>query len=1346
MRFLIYSYFIFLPLLTIGQIKPVWNEYKEIDGMVSNYIYDIKEDKQGLLWLATENGLVKFDGYHASLALEPDSLGRHTPVYFVYIMPDDRLWLGTKGGLKIYDTKTQTSVDHSLVFDKPIEDIIYLGDKKALISYLYGVYVVSVDDNFHPLSYEVYDVKHFGENLIINEFLVHDNKELFISLAGHGIIKGDIEAIGQWDKFSLINNPFKDQKKEFTVGKNLQHLPSQQILINYMNEGPFLYDLTAGKLKKVDGINLGEIPTVRPYSAATYADGYLYFSVTGMGMYRILINKKNATLESISLESIPDFNFLDDGVSSLYVKNNTLWAATVGDGLKSTYIPGEGLETIVLHQYIGNLTSLYSVKPDAHGGLLIGTFGKGVIYLSRKGNNRHFDLSSAGKNSKRLNLPCDSISEIHFDRQENLWIATYDGLCYFTKEQYRQFREGKSITPRVYSTRDDDPFSSDVVNDVFEDTRGNIYATTNDGLNKIELKKDIVINHRDTLAKGVFQLDKPMYYGDFLSDSSIVLFSPWVNGLVKDGLFSSHESLFPDSYGVYVFHSVVANEGTNWLATNKGLYKYNSKTGKTIEFKERPFFKNKKINAITEDYGGTLWMGTNQGIFSFHPKSGRINQYRVPGASGWPFFHYGSVGKDDLGNIYFGTNKGVVIINTKRIDREDHKCSAPCDIIISDVLINDKRRKINIPEDGSTTVIKIKENDVVDVLLGFPAHHRHDGIQFEYSINGEKWFQADPVNPHISLHHLSPGEYNVEVRVIRYGGEIITASAIPFEVDGPWWKAWWAFVIYSLMAGSIVAGYYRYRLAGVRLKQQLELEKVARINQNLKLDFVSNISHEFRTPLTLMLNDIDTLKSNGKLSNPKQLDKIEVNAQRLKRLANELIDIKKLEKEGLKLMVAQHDIISFVRDTAQVFEELARKSHIDLKFETNKKFELVWFNKDQLEKVLFNLLSNAFKFTPENGSITVSIDCQYFNEEREAVRITVKDSGVGIAGNNLEKVFDASFSQPPLNQASGFESTGIGLHLSQKLVNMHHGQIAVESKKGEGSAFSLFLYKGSSHFKEDQLVKFRLQHHLKRSLLRFNKEFKENISIKVLVVEDNKDIRKYMCGILSEYYTVIEAKSGIDGTELAKTRLPDLIITDLSMPGKSGHALIREIREDEMTSHIPIIVLTAFASDAKKVEVLTAGADLHLAKPCDKSVLLASAQNLIRSRANLKAMFSDSMANIDEVAHSSPDSDLLKRAMVIVNKNMADPYFDVADLADKLKVSRSLLYLKFPALTNYSPKEFIHVMRVRKGAKLLKSGRYNINEASDEIGYNSVKNFRKYFKSYFGISPSEFLRNHKVKD
>lgn len=1342
MRFLIFSYlFLLIPLGSHSQIRPVWNEYKEIDGMVSNYIYDIKEDRKGLLWLATENGLVKFDGYHASRVLEPDSTGRHTPVYFVYIMPGGRLWLGTKNGLKIYDPELRRQIDHPLSITRPIEDIIYLGGNRALISYLHGVYLVSTDADLNPLTFQAFDVSHFGENLIVNEFLVSERQNLFISVAGYGVIHGKIDLVGQWENFELINNPLKDDRHEFKLGKNLQQLPGKQLLINYLTEGPFIYDENKQTLERVPGLNFGDIPTIRPYSAASYADRYLYFSVTGMGMYRIHLNSRHPEPESISFESIPDFNFLDDGISSIYVKNNTLWIATIGDGLKSTSINGEGIKTIALHEYIGNLTSLYSVKPDDNNGLLVGTFGKGVIYLQHQGDGT-FDLSEVGKNTKRLNLPSDSTSEIHFDRKNNLWIATYGGLCYYTEVQYRRFLQGEAVHPKIYGPDDADPLTSAIVNDVFEDARGQVYATTQRGLNKIDPESSVVTNHLDSTAKGVFQMDKPIYYGDFLSDSSIILFSHWVNGIVKDGLYTSHDYLFPDNYGVFVFHSVITRDGANWLGTNRGLYKYDPKTGKTVGFGEKAYFKNKKINAIIEDEHHTLWMGTNQGIFSFDPATGRINQYRVPGAKGWPFFHYGSVGKDRQGNIFFGTNKGVVFINPGRLAENDKQCNAPCNIIISDILVNDRPVK-NSRAEGA--VVEINEDDVIDILLGFPTHHRHDGISFEYSIDDGKWFPVDPVSPHISLHHFSPGEYKLDVRVIRHGGEVLASSSIPMAVDGPWWKTWWSFVLYSLAAGLVVAGYYRYRLAGVRLKQQLELEKVARINQNLKLDFVSNISHEFRTPLTLILNDIDSLKTNGNALNPKHLDKIEINVQRLKRLANELIDVKKLEKEGLRLMVAQHDIVSFIRDTCQVFEELALKNHIDLRFDSDKNFELIWFNKDQMEKVIFNLLSNAFKFTPPEGSIKIRVNCSYQVKGQDAVQITVEDSGMGIAESDLGKVFDSSFSQPPINETSGFESTGIGLHLSQKLVNLHHGEISVDSVKGEGTTFSLFLYKGSSHFKSDQLLKYRLQHHLKRTLLRFNKEFKPSEGAKVLVVEDNKEIRNYICSILSEYYSVIDARSGIDGVELAKTKLPDLIITDLSMPGKSGHALIREIREDEMTSHIPIIVLTAFASDAKKVEVLTAGADLHLSKPCDKSVLLACVQNLISSRASLKAMFSDSMANIDEVAQNSPDSDLLKRAMVIVNAHMADPYFDVADLADKLKVSRSLLYLKFPALTNYSPKEFIHVMRVRKGARLLKSGRYNINETSDEIGYNSAKNFRKYFKSYFGISPSDFLRNSKVK-
>lgn len=1162
----------------------MWKEYKEVDGMVSNYIYDLREDDQGLLWLATEEGLIRFDGYHATRIPQlTDSLGRYLPIYYINIMPDNRLWLGTKRGIRIYDPLHQTLIQHPIKFDHHVGDIIYLGAGRVIVASLPSIYIISVDENFNPVDYRELDLSAFGTSsrAVPMEFSLHEN-DLLISISGYGVIRGNINHLGEWDKFHLINNPFKSEKHKFLQCQNIIPLSSHQLMLNYTFEGLFIYDVERDRLDKLHDINGLEHPLPGWITTASFYSGYIYYSMSGNGLYRMPFGEMKGTPESISFESIPDFNFPDDIISSIYVKNNTLWIATIGDGLKSTSLKPDGLETLALNEYIGEQTSLFTMKTDYTDALLVGTNGEGLLYIEPAGAGK-FKFEKHHASSSRLNLPTDTINEVHFSRNADLWIATTRGLCYYSIDQYKKFKSGEEIIPVVYTQSNG--LKSSTVNDIFEDAGGNIYVTTNAGINMINAKTIDIVNNEKATANSIFASSNPVYFGEFLSDSSMVLFSPWMNGIVRDGQFDSHENLFPDSYDVSVYYVAIEETGITWLATNRGLYKYDARLKKTVDFKGKSFFKNKKINSIMQDDEGILWMGTNQGIFYYDPETGFINQYNIPGTSGWPFFHYGSVCKDSHGNVYFGTNKGVVTINTKMLAQNKEECRGGCQIIVSDILVNDESKRQNIVNITNFGTIRIEEDDVMEILLGFPAHHMHDNIRFEYSLNKDKWFSIDPISPHILLYQLNPGRYDLAVRVTRNGGEIITSSILPLEIDGPWWKTWWSFAIYSVMAGLVVAVYYRYRLAGVKLKQQLEMEKVTRINQSLKLDFVSNISHEFRTPLTLMLNDIDSLKSNGSSSNSSHLDKLEMNAQRLKRLANELIDIKKLEKGGVKMMVAQHDIISFVKDTTQVFEELAKKNQVELKFEANKRLELVWFNKDQLEKVLFNLLSNAFKFTSAKGTITVNIDCYYQQNAQEAIAITVRDTGKGIAENDIDKVFDVGFSQPPSHHANGFESTGIGLNLSKKLIDLHHGEITAESKQDVGSIFTIILLKGAAHFNHDQLLKFQFQDHLKRSILRFNMERKENKDAKILIIEDNKDIRYYMLEVLSHYYSVIEAKSGIDGIELAKSHLPDLIITDLSMPGKSGHAVIREIREEEMTSHIPIIVLSAFSSDSKKVEV-----------------------------------------------------------------------------------------------------------------------------------------------------------------
>ncbi|MEN7549752.1 response regulator [Rapidithrix thailandica] len=1326
-----------------AQLKPEWNEYKEAQGLASNYIYKMKEGRNGALWLATENGLVKFDGYRSVVIPElKDSLDRPVPVYGMHFMPNRQLWLGTKNGLKIYDLLNQEVWD-AILPTAPVGDIVYLGNQKALARYSKGLYFIELDEAFHPVGYQVIDLAFFTkiQKEITLKALYVAKEEVFLSLNGYGVIKGKLADLGQWEKFELITKSMASEVHPFLYGYTISPLPADRLLINFAQEGLFIYDVLSEKLEKVPGLNCFDDPGLGYISAVYYHQGNLYFSAIGKGLCRKSLTDPSHPIERISFEAIPQFNFMDDIISSIYVRGNMLWIGTLGDGLKNAALQPKGLSVIPLQSHIGQRTSIYSVKADQQGALLVGSFGKGVLLLdSLHKEDVHIETINQAHN--RLLLPSDSISEFHFDQKGNFWIGTYKGVCFYTREQYQQLKKGAVIRPKIYSSQSG--LSSELVNDLFEDASGNMYFTTYAGLNFLNLQNDQISNAWNDKTKAYFP-KVPLYYGEFLRDSSMVLFSHWLNAMLRKDSLVSLGPIFPDTYDVYIFHSV-SEKNISWLATNKGLYKYDHHTQTTVDFAAKAFFRNKKINAITCDQTGTLWMGTNQGIFSFQPATGATEQYKVPGTKGWPFIHYGAVSSDAEGNVYFGSNKGVIRINTQELTQSASACLATCRILISGILINEvPLNQEQLLLEPGTVPLKVKDQDVVNILLGFPIHHLQDNLRFEYSLDKKTWYSLDPAYPHVLLYHLKPGTYDLQLRAVKYG-KPITNTHLPLQVLGPWYLRWWACMVYLLCLGLLVAFYFRYRMQKVHLQQQLILEQLALEHQKkintVKLDFIAHVSHELRTPLTLILNDIERMyRTSGENVN-EYLSKIRKNTLRLKKLANELIDVRKEGKAPGKFLVGEYELLGFVEETMEMFRSVADKNQIHFYFHTSLSKVLIWFNKDQLEKVLFNLLSNAFKYTPAKGLIEVSIEEFRSEGGKEGVRVLVKDSGIGIAPSNLDQLFERNYSRSSLHK-NGFENTGIGLHLCKQLMELHKGSIQVESTQGKGSTFMLTLYKGVGHFEQEQLLlqPGALDNHTAAN--GYGIPLAQALEATVLVVEDHVEIREYIVEILSPQYHTLQAKSGVDGFTLAKTKFPDLIITDLAMPGKDGHALVQSIRKDEEISHTPIIMLTAFGSDQQRVELLQAGIDSFLIKPFDKEVLLATIQNLLQSRARIKALFSEPSSNIEELAKQSPDSELIKRAIGVVNRHMDDPYFDVSELSKKLNVSRSLLYMKFSTLTDYSPKEFIQILRVRKGARLLRTGQYNITEASDEVGYNSGKMFRKYFKAYFGISPSEYLRHQK---
>ena len=509
--------------------------------------------------------------------------------------------------------------------------------------------------------------------------------------------------------------------------------------------------------------------------------------------------------------------------------------------------------------------------------------------------------------------------------------------------------------------------------------------------------------------------------------------------------------------------------------------------------------------------------------------------------------------------------------------------------------------------------------------------------------------------------------------------------------------------------------------------KDFESMKLKEVDQ-MKSKFFANISHEFRTPLTLIKGPIEKLLEKEKNTDKKKIYKVILrNSERLLNLINELLDLSKLESGKMKLSAQESDIVSFTKGLAMSFESYAQRKEILINVKSNNEVIYLFFDKEKMQKILTNLISNACKFTKEKGKIWVDIEEDIRNKK---VTIKVIDSGIGIPEKDLSRIFDR-FYQGANNVHTDHVGTGIGLSLTKELVEMHHGKIDVESEEDEGTTFTISLLLGSNHLNTDEIIYEETEY--KEITIDEDETFEtqstENEETTLLIVEDNKDVRDFIKSIIENKYQIIEAEDGCDGFNKAIEFMPDLIVSDIMMPKMMGDQMTEKLKKDKITSHIPIILLTAKASEEEKINGLETGADDYLIKPFNEKELLARINNLINQRRKLREKYlREAEINPAEVAVTSIDKKFIENVIEFVEENISNPNIGVDHLASSLAVSRAQLYRKFSSILGEKPNEFIRKQRIKRAAELIRKDFGNITEIAYEVGFNDLSYFSKCFK------------------
>ncbi|HTG57261.1 MAG TPA: ATP-binding protein, partial [Niabella sp.] len=797
--------------------------------------------------------------------------------------------------------------------------------------------------------------------------------------------------------------------------------------------------------------------------------------------------------------------------------------------------------------------------------------------------------------------------------------------------------------------------------------------------------------------------------------------------------------------------------GSIWMGTSgAGVARLDKKTRKLVKYTNR-FLLTLNILGILSAEDQSLWLSTNKGLVHFHPQHNTQQVYTKNDGIAGNEFNFNSFLKSNDSFFYFGGYNGITYFRPRDIKKNAY--IAP--VVFTNLKLNNEEVAINDPQKilrqnialTTNLVFKHDQNDfTIDfALLNYVKTKKN---RYRYMLEGFDKNWKETAEGSVTYTNLPPGNYRLVVNGANNDGVGGKTVYLQIKINPPFWLTWWAYCLYVLAAAAIVFIIARFFFLREVLKKEDELHQA-------KLNFFTNASHEIRTHLTLIMTPVERLLSENKKESfiEQQLTQVKSNTNRLLNLVSELMDFRKAETNHLQLHPKRQNLISFLQDIYESFREMSQSKNIHMSFVHDEDVVALNFDEQQLEKVFFNLLANAFKFTPEGGLIQLHVITR-----SNDVIIKVTDNGRGIAPQYIDKLFTNFFQVAD----HGLQNTGygIGLALSKNIVTLHQGTISVESVPSKNeiaghTAFTVVLPLNAQfpEITKEKAIPSTPTAITAVSVIEASAETNDSDAADagrttVLVVEDNADLKQLVKDTLSHRYHIITADNGRGGWDIACAEIPDIIISDVMMPEMDGYSLCKKIKTDERTSHIPVILLTAKSSQNEQVTGLEQGADLYLTKPFSTKVLTLSVLNLLAAQEKLKQKITRELTTLDTApsptdnvmaadAMTEVDKAFLEKVIGLIDEHIDDPAFGVELLSKKVAMSAPVLYKKLRALTDMSVNEFIKLQRFKKAATLLQKTDMTVNEVSFAVGYDDRKYFSREFKKYFHMTPSEFSSKSK---
>ena len=1314
------------------------------EGLSQSTVFDIKQDRLGFIWIATADGLNRYDGYKFVVYRhnQEDSLSLPSNSTTSLLLDDNGdMWVGTGAGLARYNHELNSFTTFVPQFSGPKMRVFCMKkwkDEELIVATNIGLFNFSTKTGFKKLNFPTMS---FGNTAILkieNKLLIGADRGLYFYFPDTNV-------------YVLANDQFAGK----SIGTMLPEIGrGNRIWIGTEGFGLYLFDIVENKLIRYSHEKNNPRSISSDYVRSLCYDGQLRLWIgTFVGLNTWNERPNNFTRfynnyqdgETISQNSIRSI-FSDS--------QGGLWFGTYYGGL-NYYHP---LKTQFEHLYFikgtnslnDNVVSCMLAEPN--GNVWIGTNDKGLdLYNTKTSHFEHFineennPLSISGNNVKTLLKLNDG----------NLLVGTHGGGLNFFDSKSRKFNRVQ-LSP--------DPMINENIYGLVKDKKGMIWIGTLNGMVfynpmlKQATPFEQIVPSSKTMNNKILSLfidsKERIWIG---TDNGVWVYS------IQSGSFG--EIIFSDKVRtektVYCFYEQEC--GTIWTGTNEGLYYFDG--NKLISYREQKGFPDFLVCSIQEDHLNRLWISTTRGLICLSTDTSKWRVYtESDGLQSNQFNHHSSCKTAD-NRMFFGGINGITTFRPERLIDNPY---APLPIInrltvfTRTVTPNDNTKILKKCIELTSAIQLEPEYNIFGLEFVVPNFLAGTKNTFSYTLDGfdNEWYTTDKNG--VGYSNLAPGKYTFRVKAANNNGKwSLKENQLEIEILPHWYNTWWAKTIFIVLVLAIAIFLIRFYLGRQFISKELELERLN--NERLKeidqakIRFFVNISHEFRTPLTLILSPVREMLERGVKEHrwvEKQLDLIERNAGRMLHLVNLALDYRKAELGAMPLHVKELEIESFVKNNFELFSQLAKKKEFEYTFRSTASGQKVYFDPNFLERILANLLSNSFKYSPKGGNVTLTLSIV-----GNYVCIEVEDTGVGISKDKFDRIFDRFYQEDDNTQG-----TGIGLSLVKNLVEKHHGNIKLESEIGKGTKFTVLLPSEKDFYaenelsprKEDEIPENKIEKDnlladaeklqstmdhtdgsIKNDEVRLNTLKRRNI----LLVEDDEEIRNYLSDHLSSSYHVIEAENGRVAWELLqKTENIQLIISDLMMPVLDGLTLCKMVKQNIQYCHIPFFLLTAKNEVVHQLKGLQVGADDYIGKPFIFSILETKIGNIFRQHQRVIQKYASAVElHTQEMVSTGLDKEFMDKAIAVVEKFIDIQEFSVEDFSREMCMSRSGLHLKLKAITGESARDFIRKVRLSFACKLLKEGRHNVTEISEMIGFTPAY-FSTSFKKYAGCIPSEYQK------